>query len=115
MITIDEQALICDLAEVYGIFNYKEYPVRLIGTLAWGLRDNSRIKLKICNQKVSNDTLLLAHIADRVGVLSTMYSEKKFPSFVDIFCQFEEDEEKTVTGYQTSEDFENAMNKIRRM
>lgn len=112
MIAIDEQALICDLAEVYGIFDYKKYPVTLIGTLAYGLREDSRIKLKISDQPVSNDTLLLAHIADRLGVMIT---DKKLYSFVDSLCKDGKQEKKTVKGYKTSEDFEAELRKIRRV
>lgn len=115
MIAIDEQALICDLAEVYGIFDYKKYPVNLIGTLAYGLRENSRIKLKLCDQPVNNDTLLLAHIADRLGALITSYSYKKLHSFVENLCGKDKEEKKRVKGYETSEGFEEELRKIRRM
>ena len=46
MIRFDEDALICDLAETYHIYDYRSLPVKLVATLSAGLRDDSRIKLK---------------------------------------------------------------------
>ena len=69
MIKADEDALICDFAETYHVFNYKALPAKLAATLAAGLREGSRIKLKLADMQVSPDTLLLAAIADRLGIL----------------------------------------------
>lgn len=75
MIRTDESALICDLAETYGIFNYKKYPVRTIGILSSGLGDDSRIKRKISGADTSISNMLLATIADRLGILVWMHTE----------------------------------------
>lgn len=69
MIATDENALICDLAETYQIYDYKSLPASRIAAFSVGLRDNSRIKLKMNNTKHSLDTLLLAAIADRLSLL----------------------------------------------
>lgn len=69
MIKADEDALICDFAETYHVFNYKALPAKLAATLAAGLREGSRIKLKLADMQVSPDTMLLAAIADRLGIL----------------------------------------------
>ena len=69
MISLDEDSLICDLAETYHIYNYRALPSKLIGVLACGLRDNSRIKMKLSNMNADVDTLLSALIADRLQVL----------------------------------------------
>lgn len=44
-----------------------EYPADYVATLALGLRDNSRIKIKLSGLKVDVYTLLLAHIADNTA------------------------------------------------
>ncbi len=75
MIALDEDALICDFAETYQILDYKRLPVELAATLAAGLRDNSRIKLKISGLRVSVDTLLLARIADSTAI--NVYAKTK--------------------------------------
>lgn len=69
MINLDEDSLICDFAEYYRIYDYAALPARYAGVLACGLRENSRIKMKMSEQSVDMNTLLLATIADRVQVL----------------------------------------------
>ena len=67
MIALDEDALICDFAEFYHIYDISKFPVDYVATLALGLRDNSRIKTKLSGLKVDVQTMLLAHIADNTA------------------------------------------------
>ncbi len=69
MIQTDEDALICDLAETYGIFDYRQLPVGKVAVFAFGLRDDSRIKLAMTNSKVPFETFLLAGVLDRLSAL----------------------------------------------
>lgn len=69
MIACDEQALICDLAEVYHIYNYREWPVSLIATLSVGLRADSRILMKLNKEIVSIDTILLTSVVDQLNIM----------------------------------------------
>ena len=69
MIKTDENALICDLAETYQIYNYRQLPPSQVAIFAVGLRDNSRIKVKLSGAKVPPDILLLAGIIDRLNLL----------------------------------------------
>ncbi|MGI6086101.1 MAG: DUF5361 domain-containing protein [Acetivibrionales bacterium] len=69
MIREDEDALICDFAETYNIYNYKAFPLTLAATLASGLREDSRIKKRLAKAKVSVDTLLMAAAVDRLSLL----------------------------------------------
>ena len=55
--------LTCDMAETYGIFDIKRVPVRLLATLAVGLRDDSRVK-QAKNTTVDDKTMMLAYIVD---------------------------------------------------
>ena len=52
MLKTDEDALICDLAETYHIYDWQSYPLGLIATLAAGLRDDSRIKMRLAGCRV---------------------------------------------------------------
>nr|DAT29686.1 MAG TPA: protein of unknown function (DUF5361) [Bacteriophage sp.] len=70
MIKTDEDALICDLAETYGIYDYRQLPAHQVAVFSAGLRDDSRIKLLMSEQKVSFDTLLLAGVLDRLSILT---------------------------------------------
>ena len=69
MINTDEEALICDLAETYGIFDYRSLPIQMVATLSVGLRANSRIKMKLCGMEFDPETYLLAAIVDRLSIL----------------------------------------------
>lgn len=69
MIKTDEDALVCDLAETYHIFDYRQLPLVKVAVFAYGLPDKSRIKLKLNNLKVDLDTLLLATAVDRLSLL----------------------------------------------
>lgn len=69
MIIVDEDALVCDLAETYGIYDYRSLPIDLVATFSIGLRDDSRIKLKLSGSKQSLETMLLASAVDRLSML----------------------------------------------
>lgn len=58
--------MICDLAETYHLFNYRECSPLLVGTLVFGLREGSRVKRKLSGQKLSIEEFLLARIADEL-------------------------------------------------
>lgn len=75
MIALDEDALICDFAETYHIFDLYALDVNLAAILAVGLRDNSRIKMKATGLKVETNTLLLARIADAAAM--NVYAKTK--------------------------------------
>ena len=69
MVIFDEDALICDMAETYGVFDLYALPAQLAATLAVGLRDDSRIKLKMSGMKVDFERHLLAALFDKVNWL----------------------------------------------
>ena len=66
MMAVDKDALICDMAETYQIYDISRVPVPLLGTLAVGLRDDSRIKMKINGVKAGPETMLVANLVDLV-------------------------------------------------
>lgn len=69
MIKLDEDSLICDLAETYQIYDYKQLPPLRVAVFACGLRENSRIKMRINDQPLSLDSFLLAGIMDKLSLL----------------------------------------------
>ena len=69
MVSVDEDALICDFAEVYHIYDYRSLPVKLAATYAVGLREDSRIKIKMSGIKMPFDRYLLAGIFDKINWL----------------------------------------------
>ena len=118
MIEFDEDALICDLAETYQIYDYRSLPVKLIATLSAGLRDDSRIKMAAADMTVRQETLLLAAIADRVEAFRygfTSDAEKGInqpSSLVDVILGREKDTNTNkggVVSFGSAEEFEKAM------
>lgn len=69
MIATDEDALICDLAETYNVFDYRSLPVKTVAAFCVGLRENSRIKRKLTGRSCSVSELLMAMAVDRLSML----------------------------------------------
>lgn len=69
MVATGEDDLICDFAETYRIYDWRNIPVKLAATLAAGLPDNSRSMKRLTGLPCGMDTLLLAAIADRLSLL----------------------------------------------
>ena len=102
MIRLDEDALICDFAETYHIFDYEALPVSLAATLAVGLRDSSRIKQLMSYRKAPVETILLAGIVDR---LSVMVGGEKAKLIAKNFII---EKQEPATGFQSGADFDAA-------
>lgn len=107
MIRADEDALICDLAETYHIYDYKTLPVILVASLSVGLRDDSRIKMKMSGAKAPTEIILLASMVDKLNLLiwtKTKDAEKgrnRPKSLMSIFYP----KETNNTTYRTGEEF----------
>lgn len=69
MISTSETDLICDLAETYGVLNYKALPVHTLAALSVGLRDDSRIKMRLNGINASTEIQLMAAAVDRLSLL----------------------------------------------
>lgn len=110
MITTDKNALICDLAETYGILDYKALPVETLAVLSVGLRDNSRIKMKLSGAKINPDILLLAEAVDRLGLLvwsktkDAQSGRNRPKSIVSMLTR--EEQENDVESFETAEEFD---------
>lgn len=110
MLKVDENALICDLAETYHIYDYRQLPPSLVAIFAIGLRDNSRIKMKLSNSKVPPDILLLTGIIDRLNILIWQNTEdgrkgrNKPKPILDVLYKQESD----VSAFASGKEFEEA-------
>lgn len=117
MIKKHEDALICDLAETYHIYDYKQLPPSRVAVFALGLRDDSRIKMKISGQEVPIERLLLAGIADRLSTLVWFQTEdgqkgKNRPvMFVDLLTNKAESEKDVIT-FSSGEEFTEARSRL---
>lgn len=120
MCNLDEDALICDLAETYQIYDYRSLPVKLVATLAAGLRDDSRIKLIAAGAPAPQNTILLASIADRIEAFRYGFSEdaskgRNKPKSLVLTLYGEERKERSnsIATFDSAEAFEEALAKLR--
>lgn len=119
MIAADEDALICDFAETYHIYDYRALPIPYAAALACGLGENSRIKMHLSGAKVPVDTLLLATIADRIGLLLWLNTKDGvnganrpasiLNTLIDSDCG---DSKNDIQSFGSADEFEAARNRI---
>lgn len=118
MIALDEDALICDLAETYRIYDYRSLPVKLVATLSSGLRENSRIRMEMRGDKLPYAESLLAWIYDAfVNYTWALYGEAKEPpkSIFDILTGAEpQNGSKPYETFESGADFDTARKRLLR-
>lgn len=121
MVATDEDALICDMAETYGIFDMWSLPAQLVATLAIGLRDTSRIRAKMMEIEKPFDEFLLAAIYDRINWLCWTKTEDGVKGvniprrILDLLVDSEvekNNEDDDVLLFESPEEFELARNRL---
>lgn len=115
MLALDEDAVICDFAETYHVLDVWALPVPLMAALASGLREDSRIKLKMAGIEPIPAQMILAKVADEVTLFRWGFmadtDDKREPVLVSGLMSPEPDENK-VKGFDSGEDFLAAWNEI---
>lgn len=114
MIKTDEDSLICDLAETYNIYDYEQLPLKKVAVFSYGLKDDSRIKMKLNGQTTPLDTLILAGISDKVNSLVWFQTEdgqkgrNRPKSLADTLINYGKNDEKDddMVVFHSGEDFE---------
>ncbi len=112
MIKLDEDALQCDLAETYNIYNYRELPATKVALFSYGLRDDSRIKIKLSGQNKPLETMLQATIADSLRILVWLKTKdgskgrNRPPSIVEAINNAGKKQEKDVVAFSSGKDFD---------
>lgn len=117
MLNYDSDALECDLAETYHIYNYKELPLSKVALFSVGLRNDSRIKLKMSDCEYSLDTILLASAVDRLSYLVWSKTDdaqkgKNRPLFIVSKLLKSTEIDDDIVAFNSGEEFERARNKI---
>lgn len=118
MIKLDKDALICDLAETYQIYDYRQLSPQRVAVFSLGLRENSRIKMKLSNQVVPIDTLLLAGISDKLSTLVWFQTKdgqkgKNRPTMLtDLLNRKEVENKRDVIIFDSGEEFKEVRNQL---
>ena len=117
MLRADKNAVICDLAETYGVLNYRALPVPLLAVLASGLRDDSRIKMSLSGAKATKGEILLAAAVDRLSYMVWGMTEdsrkgiNRPESVLDAMLGNAGESGETV-GFATAEEYESEWERI---
>lgn len=109
MIATDEHALICDLAETYRIYDYRSLPVRLVATFSAGLREDSRIMMKLRGDKLGDSNrLVLGMLYDALVALGWT-DDTPPPSMVDaMYGDLTEKKKKPLRSFDSPQEYERA-------
>jgi len=116
MISTDEDAVICDFAEVYHIYDYRSLPVTYAATLACGLRDGSRTAMAMSGMKHSIELAVSAMSLDYLALLWWAKTEdgqnnRNKPKSV-FNMLFGEPERKEIQTFVDGDDFMRRWNSI---
>lgn len=96
----------CDLAETYNIYNYKGLPGRYLAVLCIGLRETSRIKMKMNGMKIPLDTTLQILTLDSINMLRWQLGGGKGKKPASIYNQVTADLRKPLKGFASGKEFE---------
>lgn len=115
-----EDDMICDFAEYYHIYDYRSLPLSRVAIFAVGLRDDSRVKMKINGMQYPMRTLLMASAVDRLSLLAWLNSKdgadgvNRPPSILSQLLGLGEHKEKDIETFESSVDFEERRQEILR-
>ena len=118
MISLDRNALFCDLAETYGILDWKTVPTATLAVLAVGLRGNSRIKMRLEERAVPVEQLLMAAVLDRLSMLVWFQTEdgekgiNRPKSMAAILLGDTQEIGGDVQSFETTEEFEQQWQRV---
>lgn len=72
-----EDDLICDLAQTYGVHDWRTIPPANAAAMALGLPDDSRVKLKLSGQDFGFDRRLMMNIIDWLSLFWWLKTHRK--------------------------------------
>lgn len=105
MLSEDENALVCDMAETYHVFDIWALPVSLLAVLASGLRENSRIKMKIAGVNyIPLETVVPQGVDYLRMILKSLIGDKKKEKYLSELL-FEKPASNHTVGFHSGEDF----------
>ena len=108
MIRVGKDELICDFAETYHIIELRSIRPSMLATLAAGLRNNSRIKMKMAGTKIDLKDMLLASITDKLGIMlwqKTKDGNKGINPPKLVITELMTEKKNEIVGYASGADF----------
>jgi hypothetical protein len=118
MISANRDALLCDMAETYGIYDLRALPVSTLATLAVGLREDSRIRMYMNGTKITRLEMLLAAAVDRLSLLwwskteDAQNNKNRPKSMLTIMLGEQTEPSGNVEAFETVDEFESEWERI---
>lgn len=116
MLNVGEDIFKCDMAETYHVhitdWENPPFPISYIADLAAGLKDDSRIKLKISDRRLSLEQVLQTFIIDKLSTLIWQNTKdghkgRNFPkSLYRTLEGLDEKQKDELQEYDSVEDFQ---------
>lgn len=104
----DEDALVCDFAETYHIYDYRQLPPRYAATLAAGLREGSRIRTALSGLSAPLPLYLQMAQVDALNLIAWLNSTDAVDGTnrpKSILQALTANPNDAVQGYKSGEDF----------
>lgn len=113
---LDKDALLCDLAETYNIYDFDMFKPSKIAVFAMGLREDSRIKMKMAGMRDLSRLGVITHTADVLTSIQYYLMAKKDTAKPKLFYDilYEKDTEKDAVAFSSGEAFQNTWNYLSR-
>ena len=112
MMDLDEDALLCDFAETYHIYDLYAFPCEYIAALAAGLRDDSRIKVRLSGLRVKPELFALCIGVDTLRWIAWTKTKdgrkgrNPPPSILEALSgESKKEKSEDLRGFATGEDF----------
>lgn len=117
MLKTDKDALECDFAETYHVYDFEKIGLRRSSIYAYGLPDTSRIKRLMADQKVPLDTYLTSLAVDALQLLvwsktkDAQHGTNRPKPVARLLTSNKVDKQETKT-YKSGQEFEQARQAI---
>lgn len=114
MLGTDRDAVVCDLAETYHLFDLYAVSLETLATLCAGLRDDSRIKMKMMDMRRIAPSFSLVHISDTLTMLTHSLAAKEGTPMPELYSDIMTGKQKTKQskGFYSIEEFEEARRRM---
>ena len=92
----------------YQIYDYRQLPANLVAVFSVGLRENSRIRMSLSEEKLTIEQTMLAGILDRLSILlwsKTKDGQKGINQPKSIIDSVNEKPKEKITSFNSGEDF----------
>ena len=113
MLMTDRDALLCDLAETYQIYDFSQFRPRKLAIFACGLRADSRIKMKLNGMTYVSHEAIMAKTSDELTLIRHYLTAKKNDPAPDLLTDviYTQDEPDT-TSFASGKAFSDAWDKL---